>query len=157
MSQTRNDLPADTRTKVCGLLNERLRDSIKIGLCAKQAHWNVKGVNFIALHKLFDEVYEQSQEWVDEIAERITALGGLADGSVAALNKSIVPDHPVTQVDWKTHVNSLADELATHGKQVRKDIGTTDEWGDADTSDLLTGISREVDKYLWFVEAHVQE
>lgn len=157
MTATRNDLPADKRTKICALLNERLRDSIKLGLCAKQAHWNVKGVNFIALHKLFDEVYAESQEWVDEIAERITALGGLADGSVAALNKSTIPDHPVNKVDWKTHVNSLADELAAYGKQVRQDIDTTAEWGDAGTSDLLTGISREVDKDLWFVEAHVQD
>lgn len=157
MTHTRNDLAADKRTKSCNLLNERLRDSIKLGLCAKQAHWNVKGLNFIALHKLFDEVYGESQEWVDEIAERITALGGLADGSVAALNKSTLPDHPTTKTDWKSHVNSLADELAAYGKQIRQDIDTTAGWGDVGTSDLLTGVVRDVDKYLWFVEAHVQD
>ena len=157
MTQSRNDLPAENRTRVCNLLNERLRDSIKLGLCAKQAHWNVKGLNFIALHKLFDEVYGQAEEYVDEIAERITALGGLADGSVAALTKSSIPDHPVNKTDWKSHVNALSDELAAYGKLVRKDIETTTEWGDAGTADLLTGISRGVDKYLWFVEAHVQE
>ena len=157
MIPTRIDLPADKRTKICERLNERLRDSIKLGLCAKQAHWNVKGVKFIALHKLFDEVYAESQEWVDEIAERVTALGGLADGSVAALNKSQIPDHPVNKVDWKTHVSALADELAAYGKQIRQDIDTTAGWGDADTADLCTEISRDVDKYLWFVEAHVQD
>lgn len=157
MTQTRNDLPAEKRTKICELLNERLRDSIKLGLCAKQAHWNVKGLNFIALHKLFDEVYAESQAWVDEIAERVTALGGLANGSVAALTQSSIPDHPVNKTDWKSHVNALADELATFGKLVRTDIETTTEWGDAGTADLFTGISRGVDKYLWFVEAHVQE
>jgi starvation-inducible DNA-binding protein len=157
MVQTRNDLPAETRKKNCTLLNERLRDSIKLGLNAKQAHWNVKGVNFIALHKLFDEVYAATQEFVDEIAERITALGGLADGSVPALNKSHLPDHPVQQVDWKAHVAALADELAAYGKLIRKNIDETAADGDAGTSDLLTGIVRDVDKYLWFVEAHLQD
>lgn len=157
MINTRNDLPKANREKICELLNDRLRDSIKLSLCAKQAHWNVKGVNFIALHKLFDEVYVATQGFVDEVAERITALGGLADGSVAALNKSVVPDHPTKAVDWKAHVNALADELATYGKLVRADIDKSDELADKDTADLLTGISREVDKYLWFVEAHVQD
>jgi starvation-inducible DNA-binding protein len=157
MTATRNDLNADTRKKVCSLLNDRLRDSIKLGLNAKQAHWNVKGVNFIALHKLFDEIYSQAEEYVDEIAERITALGGLADGSVAALNKSALPDHPVNQVDWKAHVAALSDELAAYGKLIRKDIDATAEMGDAGTSDLLTGIVRGVDKNLWFVEAHLQD
>jgi starvation-inducible DNA-binding protein len=157
MIPTRNDLPQDLRTKVCDLLNQRLRDSIKLGLNAKQAHWNVKGENFIALHKLFDEVYAATQEFVDEIAERITALGGLADGSVPALNKSALPDHPVTKTDWPKHVNALADALALYGKLIRADIDSTAKQGDAGTSDLLTEIIREVDKYLWMVEAHVQE
>lgn len=157
MKSTRHDLPENIRTQVCTLLNERLRDSIKLGLNAKQAHWNVKGENFIALHKLFDEVYAATQVFIDEVAERITALGGLADGSVAALNKSALPDHPVTKTDWKTHVNSLADELAAYAKLIRKDVDKTAELGDTGTSDLLTGISREVDKNLWFVEAHVQD
>lgn len=156
MPDTRNDLPAAKRTKVCKLLNERLRDSIKLRLCAKNAHWNVKGENFIALHKLFDEVYAEAEGYVDDIAERITALGGFADGSVASLTKSEIPDHPVNKSDWKTHVTALADELAAYGKLVRKDIDTSDELGDKGTADLFTGISRSVDKYLWFVESHLQ-
>ncbi len=157
MPDSRNDLPKAKRAKICALLNERLRDSIKLGLCAKQAHWNVKGLNFIALHKFFDEVYSEAEQYVDDIAERITALGGLADGSAAALGKSEVPDHPTKAVDWKAHVNSLADELAAYGKLIRKDIDNSDELGDKGTADLFTGISRSVDKYLWFVEAHVQD
>jgi starvation-inducible DNA-binding protein len=155
--ESRNDLPQANRARLCAMLNERLRDSIKLGLCAKQAHWNVKGVNFIALHKLFDEVYAASQGFVDEIAERITALGGLADGSVDALNKSEIPDHPTKAVDWKTHVNAMADELAAFGKRVRQDIDNSDELDDKGTADLFTEISRETDKHLWFVEAHVQD
>ncbi|QDU26162.1 DNA protection during starvation protein [Anatilimnocola aggregata] len=157
MADTRNDLAKAKRTKLCTLLNERLRDSIKLGLCAKQAHWNVKGENFIALHKLFDEVYGEVEDYVDNIAERITALGGIADGSVGALAKSEIPDHPVNKSNWKAHVTALSDELAAYGKLVRKDIDTTDELGDKGTADLFTGISRGVDKYLWFVESHLQD
>ncbi|WP_425619442.1 DNA starvation/stationary phase protection protein Dps [Anatilimnocola sp. NA78] len=156
MPDTRNDLPAAKRTKICKLLNERLRDSIKLGLNAKQAHWNIKGENFIALHKLFDEVYGEVEDYVDNLAERITALGGFADGSVASLAKSEVPDHPVNKSDWKAHTTALADALAAYGKLVRKDIDTSDELGDKGTADLFTGISRGVDKYLWFVESHLQ-
>ncbi|WP_254506776.1 DNA starvation/stationary phase protection protein Dps [Anatilimnocola floriformis] len=157
MIESRNDIPKAKRTKLCTLLNERLRDSIKLGLNAKQAHWNVKGLNFIALHKLFDEVHAATEEFVDEIAERVTALGGLADGSVSALGKSEIGDHPTKAVDWKTHVNSLADELAAYGKLVRQGIDEADELEDKGTADLFTGISRKVDQYLWFVEAHVQD
>lgn len=153
----RIDLSKDTQTKVCTLLNERLRDTIKLGLNAKQAHWNVKGENFIALHKLFDETYGVIEEFVDDIAERITALGGLADGSVGALTKSTVPDHPTTKVNWKAHVQALADELAYYGKLARQDIDTFDGLGDKGTADLLTGVSRQIDKYLWFVESHLQD
>jgi starvation-inducible DNA-binding protein len=157
MSPTRNDLANDIRTKVCATLNERLADSIKLGLCAKQAHWNVKGENFIALHKLFDEVYSETEAFVDDIAERITALGGLADGSVASLAKSRVADHPTTKTNWKGHVTALSDELAAYGKIARADIDNFDKLGDKGTADLLTGISRTVDKYLWFVESHLQD
>jgi len=157
MIVTRNDLPTANRAKICDVLNERLRDSIKLGLCAKQAHWNVKGVNFIALHKLFDEVYEAAEGFTDEIGERITALGGLADGSVEALTKSVLPDHPTTAVDWKTHVSSLADELRSYGKLIRQNINHADELDDKGTADLFTDIVRAVDKHLWFVEAHVQD
>ncbi len=157
MHETRNDLPARTRTRNIELLNARLADAIDLGLQAKHAHWNVKGPNFIALHELFDDVAENVEEHVDTLAERITALGGTAAGTLAAVGRaSTLAPYPQDITEGLAHVEALARSLAGFGAQVRKAIAESAEFGDADTSDLFTGISRDLDKYLWFLEAHLQ-
>jgi starvation-inducible DNA-binding protein len=157
MYDTKIDLSAGTRTKVTRYLNERLADAIDLGAQTKHAHWNVKGPNFIALHELFDKVAETVEDQIDDLAERITALGGTAHGTLAsaARNTSLKP-YPEDIVEGVAHVEALSAALADFGKKVRKGIDTTGDWGDADTADLLTGISRDIDKYLWFLEAHLQ-
>jgi len=157
MYDTKLDLAEDTRTKVAKYLNERLADAIDLGAQTKHAHWNVKGPNFIALHELFDKVAENVEEHVDELAERITQLGGTAYGTIgtAARTTSLKP-YPEDISEGMAHVDALSSALADFGKKVRKGIAQTGDWGDADTADLLTGISRDVDKYLWFLEAHLQ-
>jgi starvation-inducible DNA-binding protein len=117
----------------------------------------VKGINFIALHELFDQVASDLDPHVDDIAERITTLGGVALGTirVAAQNSSL-SEYPLEISDGAAHVDALSNALADFGKKVRADIDAADELGDANTADLLTGISRSVDKMLWFVEAHLQ-
>ncbi|HEV7714354.1 MAG TPA: DNA starvation/stationary phase protection protein Dps [Steroidobacteraceae bacterium] len=157
MYDTRNDLPERTRNKVARLLNERLADAIDLGAQTKQAHWNVKGPNFIALHELFDKVAESVEDHIDEIAERITALGGTAYGTIraAAKNSTLAP-YPEEITEGVQHLEALSAVLAAFGKNIRKGIDQSDKLGDADTADLFTGISREVDKYLWFLEAHLQ-
>jgi len=156
MFETQNDLPNKTRTAVVELLNARLADAIDLGAQAKQAHWNVKGPSFIALHELFDKVAESVEDHIDEIAERITSLGGTAHGTIAAAarNTSLKP-YPEDIYDGEAHVKALSGALADFGKKVRKAIDKSGKLGDADTADLFTGVSREVDKYLWFVEAHL--
>src|SRR5262249_26098194 len=130
---------------------------IDLHLQAKQAHWNVKGPSFIALHELFDKVAEESNEYVDDVAERIVALGGTAHGTVAVVNKhSQLPAYPLEISNGRDHVEALSTALATAGKAVRAAIDESDDLGDADTADLFTGISRGIDKSLWFVEAHIQ-
>jgi starvation-inducible DNA-binding protein len=157
MYDTKIDLAADLRTKVVKLLNERLADAIDLGAQTKHAHWNVKGPNFIALHELFDKVAENVEDHIDELAERITQLGGTAHGTVAAVAKTTsLKPYPEEITEGVAHVEALSSALADFGKKVRAGIATTDDWGDADTADLLTGISRDVDKYLWFLEAHLQ-
>jgi starvation-inducible DNA-binding protein len=154
---TKIDIAAATRAKVANYLNERLADAIDLGAQTKHAHWNVKGPHFIALHELFDTVAENIEEHVDELAERITALGGTAYGTVArvARTTSLKP-YPEDISDGMAHVDALSAALADFGAKVRQGITVTSEWGDADTSDLLTGISRDVDKHLWLLEAHLQ-
>jgi starvation-inducible DNA-binding protein len=157
MHDTKNDLPARTRAKVIDSLNARLADAIDLGAQAKHAHWNVKGPNFIALHELFDKVAESVEEHIDELAERITALGGTAHGTIAAVARaSSLAPYPENTVDGLEHVEALASALAQFGKKIRKGIDEAGKQGDADTADLYTGISREADKYLWFLEAHLQ-
>ena len=157
MHPTKNDLSLEIRTKAVTLLNERLADAIDFTLQGKQAHWNVKGPHFIALHELFDKVVETAEEWVDDIAERVVALGGVADGTVAAVSKKTsLAAYPTEAVDGHEHVDALSSALAKFGKGVRAAIDESDKLGDKDTSDLFTGISRDSDKYLWFLEAHLQ-
>ena len=153
---TKNDLPAATRARVAELLNARLADCIDLQTQCKQAHWNVKGPSFIALHKLFDDINEDVEEYVDLLAERVVQLGGVAEGTarmVAA--RTTLEDYPLV-TGGEAHVDALSSALAAFGGVTRKAIDQVDELDDADTVDILTEISRGVDKWLWFVEAHLQ-
>ena len=157
MHSTRIDLAAKTRTKMITLLNARLADAIDLQLQAKQAHWNVKGPSFIALHELFDQVAAGVAGHVDQMAERITALGGIAEGTVQAVaGRSKLDAYPLEIADGRAHLDALAASLARFGKATRKAIDETGKAGDADTSDLFTGVSRSADKNLWLLEAHLQ-
>lgn len=157
LHNTKNDLAKDKRESVVSLLNSRLADAIDLKSQAKQAHWNVKGMNFISLHELFDQVATEVEMHIDNIAERITALGGTAYGTVrVAAQNSSLNEYPLEITDGAAHVDALSTVLADFGKKVRADIDTTDKLGDADTADLLTEVSRSVDKLLWLVEAHIQ-
>ncbi|HXJ32592.1 MAG TPA: DNA starvation/stationary phase protection protein Dps [Candidatus Eisenbacteria bacterium] len=157
MHKTRNDLPKPTRTKMIDLLNARLADAIDLYAQVKQAHWNVKGMQFIALHELFDKVAESVEEGVDEIAERAVELGGTANGTLqTVVKRTTLAPYPLNVSAGKDHVKRIADALAAYGRNLRAAIATAAEAGDADTSDLFTEISRAADKQLWFVEAHLQ-
>ena len=154
---TKNDLSEDARGTVIGLLQASLADSADLQFQAKTAHWNVKGPSFIALHELFDQVHGETLTWTDDIAERLVQLGGVAKGTVQATVKSSrLPEYPLDIKDGAEHVEALSSALAAYGKIIRENIDKTDKAGDKDTADLFTGISRGVDKMLWFVESHNQ-
>jgi starvation-inducible DNA-binding protein len=157
MNPTKNELALDKRTKLVELLNERLADLIDLSLQGKQAHWNVKGPRFIGLHELFDEIVEDLAPLVDEVAERLAALGGMAEGTIGAVSRrTSLSAYPMNISSGRDHVDALSTALATAGKQVRASIDKATELGDADTADLFTEVSRFLDKQLWFVEAHLQ-
>ncbi|HET6374087.1 MAG TPA: DNA starvation/stationary phase protection protein Dps [Candidatus Polarisedimenticolia bacterium] len=157
MHKTKNDLPEKVRVQVASLLQERLSEAIDLVTHAKQAHWNVKGPSFIALHELFDKVYENAGEYADLIAERILQLGGVAEGTArVVVKRSQLPEYPLTISDGHEHVEALSRSLAYFGSLIRQGIDRADEIGDKDTADIFTEISRSVDKNLWFVEAHAQ-
>jgi starvation-inducible DNA-binding protein len=157
MFKTKNDLPETVRVKVIELLNARLADCKDLQTQTKQAHWNVKGPNFIGLHELFDKINEEIDEYVDEIAERAVQLGGVAEGTARAVAKrSTLPEYPLNIADGRAHVDALSSALAAFGKVARKAIDESNDFGDLDTADLFTEVSRGIDKWLWFVEAHLQ-
>jgi len=157
MFRTKNDLPENTRVKAVELLNTRLADCIDLQTQTKQAHWNVKGPDFIALHELFDKINEAVEDYVDDIAERAVQLGGVAEGTARMVAKrSALAEYPASAVDGRSHVEALSSALAAFGKAARKAIDQANELNDLDTADLFTEVSRGIDKWLWFVEAHLQ-
>jgi starvation-inducible DNA-binding protein len=154
---TKNDLPEDTRRRLVPLLNARLADCVDLQTQCKQAHWNVKGPSFIALHKLFDDINSEVEEYVDLLAERVVQLGGVAEGTArCAAERSTLSEYPSNISAGSEHVEALSTTLAAFGKVCRRAIDEAEKLGDADTTDILTEISRGIDKWLWFVEAHQQ-
>ncbi|MEH1845336.1 MAG: DNA starvation/stationary phase protection protein Dps [Nostoc sp.] len=154
---TRIDIPAEARVQIVVLLNQTLAATLDLKTQTKQAHWNVKGTDFFQLHELFDEIAGELEEYIDMVAERVTALGGYAFGTArAAADNSILPEYPFDILDGKDHVIALADRFAPYAKHLREAINKTDELGDLNTADLYTEISRTIDKRLWFLEAHLQ-
>lgn len=158
LNPTKNDLEESVRSKVVALLNSRLADCIDLQTQTKQAHWNVKGPEFISLHKLFDEINDDVEEYVDTIAERAVQLGGTVEGTarVVAATSSL-PEYPLAITTGRDHVAALANVLAIFGKSTRQAISQSDEFGDADTADVFTEVSRGIDKWLWMLEAHLQQ
>jgi starvation-inducible DNA-binding protein len=156
MHKTRNYLAENARKSVSALLNARLADLIDLQLALKHAHWNVKGPNFMALHEMFDTMTDSYDAHVDNMAERITALGGTAMGSLQAVEKATSLDpFPADVFEGMKVVEALAERTAALAKSVRRGIEETEEAGDADAADILTALSRQLDKNLWFLEAHL--
>ncbi|WP_053231747.1 DNA starvation/stationary phase protection protein Dps [Sandaracinus amylolyticus] len=155
MYPTQNDLDVRVRTRMVELLNDRLSATIDLFNQAKQAHWNVKGPAFRALHELFDDVAEHVEEWSDTIAERAVALGGNAEGTTQRVaERTSLPAYPLELQAGSAHVEAFSKVLAAYAALVRGAIQIATDAGDADTADLFTEISREADKDLWMVEAH---
>jgi len=155
--QTENDLPKNTRVELIALINQRLADAIDLQAQLKQAHWNAKGPHFIGLHELFDKIAEEVESYVDIIAERAVQLGGIAEGTVrVAASRSRLDEYPLDIADGSAHVEAVARALSTFGREARMTIEETSALSDADTADIFTEVSRGIDKWLWFVEAHTQ-
>ncbi len=156
MYNTRHDLAEDIRQKEVTILNQTLATTLDLKTQVKQAHWNVKGLNFYQLHELFDAMAGELEGYVDMVAERVTALGGVAIGTARiAAALSILPEYPYDAVDGVVHVTALAERYALYAAHVRSAIDETGALGDADTADLYTEISRDIDKRLWFLESHL--
>lgn len=155
---TRNDLKSNVKKASIELLNARLADAIDLALVTKQAHWNLKGPQFIAIHEMLDGFRVTLDGHVDTVAERAVQLGGMAQGTVQTVSEKTTLDaYPTGISKTRDHLAALIDRYGAVANSVRAAIDEADEAGDADTADIFTAFSRDLDKSLWFLEAHVQE
>lgn len=150
-------LKANAKSAVIDVLNARLADAIDLALITKQAHWNLKGPNFIAVHEMLDPMRASLDNHGDVIAERVAQLDGIALGTSQVVAKATTLEaYPTDIRKVSDHLAALADRYAKLANQVREDIDTTDEAGDADSADILTAFSRDLDKNLWFIKSHLE-
>ena len=155
--KTRIDLQMDQRQQIVEILNLQLADTFDMMSLIKQAHWNVKGPQFIALHQLYDEIASGLLAYVDMLAERVTALGGTAMGTVRmAAESSRLAAYPPELVQDMATVSFLSDQMARLAASTRSAADKAEELQDMATNDLYIEIVRDLDKWLWFLEAHLQ-
>ncbi|MGG5809256.1 DNA starvation/stationary phase protection protein Dps [Falsiroseomonas sp. CW058] len=152
--RTRLDLADNAKKASIEVLQGVLTDSIDLYNSTRQAHWNVKGPQFHSLHTLFETFYTQMETDIDEIAERLVQLGGTAMGtSQSVAGGTRLAPYPAGIRQGSEHLHALLERYCAAARTVREGIDATDEAGDADTADLLTGVSRNLDKAVWMMEA----
>ena len=158
LRNTHNGISRDTRQALVDLLNARLAAAIDLRVQAKQAHWNLRGPRFIALHELFDQVASAGSSFQDLLGERVAQLGGYAAGTIEAVcASSSLATYPVELSREADHVRCMTDALARFTASARAGVSECENLEDVATADILTEITREADKLLWFVEAHLDE
>ena len=152
---TRIDL--ENRDKIIAILNARMADTLDLQTQSKFAHWNVKGNDFYQLHLLFDSIAEHVEGWLDMLAERVTALGGRANGTLRqSAAASSIEEYPTEIVRGMDHVRALSDRLGALGNAYREAIKKCDDLEDQGTMDLFTELTRKADQDLYFLESHIQ-
>lgn len=155
---TRNDLGENAKKVSVSVLNATLADAIDLTNCVRMAHWTLRGPSFIGLHLMLEGFYNELFATADEVAERLVQIGGTPDGTTQVVSdKTRLSPYPQQTTAQFEHIKELADRFSALGKSVREGIDATDEAGDADTADLLTALSRDLDKKLWMLESHLEK
>ncbi|WP_245631939.1 DNA starvation/stationary phase protection protein Dps [Alicyclobacillus ferrooxydans] len=154
---TRVEMSSETKQRMTALLNQHVTDLTDLFIQTKLAHWNVRGPYFIAYHELFDTLAGNLTELIDIVAERVTALGAAAGVPVQAIaDETSLPVWRTETTEGLAVMKQLADSWAVVANSARHAIEASAD-DDPDTSDLFTEVSRQMDKDLWFLEAHLSE
>lgn len=133
-------------------LNSSLATIIDLSLIVKQAHWTLRGRNFIGVHELLDAANANLRNILDMMAERAVILGGTPDGTAQKVAKAtILKGYPTDLVETKDHIRELTTRYKEVAAMLREAIDTVSEAGDEGTADLFTEASRTIDKDAWFI------
>ena len=158
MTRAKVDRPLDDlkgkKKPILENLNIALAMNLDLYLVSKQAHWNVRGPNFQGLHTLFDTVSEAAREYADELAERVVALGGTAQGTVQDISaNSTLGQLSSTETRWDALVRAVHDRVLATADTAREYAANLDD--DLATQDIYIEIIRGLDKWAWMLEAHL--
>ncbi len=152
---TKLEFNEPVRLESIRILNGHLVDFLNLALITKQAHWNMRGPNFIAVHEMLDPFNEKLLEYADTFAERVVQMGGTAYGTPEIIvSETSFDEYPLDISSVDEHLRELLTRYAMTANNVRADIDAG--LADAATIDILTTAVEDLDKYVWFMESHLQ-
>jgi starvation-inducible DNA-binding protein len=149
-------LPEKSRARMSEVLNRLLADTVLLYVKTRNFHWNVVGPDFSELHKFFEAQYEALDETMDEIAERVRALDGIAAGSLADYLKLARLRESSGHLNARQMLETLLADHEAVARQLRADIEVADDVDDAGTEDFLTGVLEGIEKSAWMLRAYLR-
>lgn len=145
------------RKELMELLNKHVTNLTDLFIQTKLAHWNVRGPRFIAYHEFFDDLAGRLPESIDMLAEQVGTLGGTAGKPIQFMaQETSVPAWRLEDSKDIVVIEALTERWAIVANSLREAIDVA-EGIDANTADLFTEVSRQLDKDLWFLESHLSD
>jgi starvation-inducible DNA-binding protein len=145
------------RKAVSAVLAQLLADEVSLYIATRGAHWNVVGPNFGALHGFFEDQYEALDDILDDVAERMRALGASAPASVGAYAKAkSINDDAGALANANAMIESLLEAHEKIIRNLRKWSEVADEAGDSGSEDFMVGLMETHEKMAWMLRAHLE-